>query len=196
MGINGWQFFFRWLHVFAGIIWIGHLYFFNFVNVPLQASLDDAAKKAANPKLLPRALWWFRWGAMVTFLSGIALYVLIYMYTGSGFAAQGLRQPSWWIMMGMTCGVIMWFNVWFIIWPINKRILRGQMPAELLAGKRKTAGLASRVNTYLSGPLLFGMLGANHGVAQGPKNLVIAMAVGFAAIWVAIFHSYKVGQTA
>src|SRR5579883_1808692 len=102
MGINAWQYFFRWLHVMAGITWIGHLYFFNFVNVPLQAAMDDAAKKGANPKLLPRAFWWFRWGAMVTLLSGLVLYALVYMYTGSGFAAQGLRQPSWWIMMGMT----------------------------------------------------------------------------------------------
>src|SRR3990170_8078101 len=64
----------RWLHVIAGITWIGHLYFFNFVNVPLQAALDDAGKKAANPKLMPRALWWFRWGAMLTFLFGLILF--------------------------------------------------------------------------------------------------------------------------
>lgn len=191
------QFIIRWLHVMAGITWIGHLYFFNFVNVPFQAALDDAGKKAANPKLQPRALWWFRWGAMVTFLSGLLMYALVYMYDpAQGFTLHGLREPSPWIMMGMLFGAIMWFNVWFIIWPINGKILRGQMPAELIAGKRRTAYLASRTNTYLSGPMLFGMLGANHGAPNGPAGIVMALVIGLAAIFVAIFHSYKVGQTA
>ena len=66
----------RWLHVIAGITWIGHLYFFNFVNVPLQGALDDASKKAVNPQLMPRALWWFRWGAMITFLAALTLFTL------------------------------------------------------------------------------------------------------------------------
>ena len=64
------QLLFRWLHVLAGIFWIGHLYFFNFVNLPLQGALDDATKEAVNPKLMPRALWWLRWGAMITFIMG------------------------------------------------------------------------------------------------------------------------------
>src|SRR5271169_2885832 len=99
------QFFTRWLHVIAGITWIGHLYFFNFVNVPLQAALDDAAKKAVNPKLLPRALWWFRWGAMLTLISGVLLYAMIYMYDPvAGFGMAGARVPSAWIMMGMLFG--------------------------------------------------------------------------------------------
>src|SRR3954469_1922478 len=116
------QFFFRWFHVMAGITWIGHLYFFNFVNVPLQAVLDDAGKAAANPKLLPRALWWFRWGAMVTFLTGLLLFTLIYMYLpGSGFRPNpifsdggGLTDRAKWILAGGLFGTIMWFNVWFI----------------------------------------------------------------------------------
>src|ERR1043165_3411049 len=78
--------FFRWLHVIAGITWIGHLYFFNFLNIQLQGSLDDATKKVVNPQLMPRALWWFRWGAMVTFVVGWILFTMNYMYTpGSGF---------------------------------------------------------------------------------------------------------------
>ena len=99
----------RWLHVIAGITWIGHLYFFNFVNVPLQAALDDAGKKAVNPKLMPRALWWFRWGAMITFLAGLWLFTQLYMYTrGVGFGpsnlmmdAQGVTDRAWWILIGM-----------------------------------------------------------------------------------------------
>ena len=108
MDMNAFQFFFRWLHVIAGIVWIGHLYFFNLVNVPVQGILDDAAKKAVNPQLQPRALWWFRWGAMVTFLSGLLLYAMIYMYDPvMGFGMTGLKSPSGWIMMGMAFGIIM-----------------------------------------------------------------------------------------
>ena len=109
------EFLFRWLHVFAGIIWIGHLYFFNFVNVPLQAALDDAGKKAVNPKLMPRALWWFRWGAMITFLSGLTLFTMIYMYSGTGFGPSPAFVPpggaitdrAWWIMFGMLLATVM-----------------------------------------------------------------------------------------
>src|SRR5438874_12938495 len=139
--------FFRWLHVIAGITWIGHLYFFNFVNVPLQGALDDAGKKAVNPKLMPRALWWFRWGAMVTFLAGLVLFTMNYMYTpGAGFGptslwtdAQGLTSRAVWILMGMLFGTIMWFNVWFIIWPAQKQILGGTAAPDTLPALRKRA---------------------------------------------------------
>ncbi len=195
--MNKYEFAVRWLHVIAGITWIGMLYFFNFINVPLQADLDDAGKKAANPKLLPRALWWFRWGAMITFLAGLLLYGLIYMYIpGVGFSAQGLRAPSPWLLMGMLFGTIMWFNVWFIIWPAQKQILSGKAPAEQLPAIRKKAYLASRTNTYLSAPMLLGMLAANHlNAAFTWPRAVVAIALGFLAIWTAIWHSYKVGKT-
>src|SRR3990167_5555341 len=85
----------RWLHVLAGITWIGLLYFFNFVNVPLQGALDDAAKKAVNPQLMPRALFWFRWGAMMTFVFGWVLYALNYMYVpGEGFGPNALFHSA------------------------------------------------------------------------------------------------------
>ena len=190
------QFVIRWAHVISGITWIGFLYFFNFVNVPLQAALDDAGKKAVNPKLQPRALWWFRWGAMSTLLTGLLLYALVYMYDpAQGFTMSGMHQPTPWIMMGMTFGVIMWFNVWFIIWPTNRKLMRGEIAAEKQAASRRKVYLASRTNTYLSGPMLFGMLGANHGAPNGAAGLVMALAIGFAGIFVAIFHSYKFGQT-
>ncbi len=124
----------RWIHVIAGITWIGHLYFFNFVNVPLQGALDDAGKKAVNPHLMPRALWWFRWGAMITFLAGLTLFVTTYMYEpGNGFVAANslllsegqMTARSVWILFGMLLGTVMWFNVWFVIWPRQKRILAG-----------------------------------------------------------------------
>lgn len=194
------QFFTRWLHVIAGIAWIGHLYFFNFVNVPLQASLDDAGKKAVNPKLLPRALWWFRWGAMLTFLTGLLLFILIYMYLpGAGFGANALLSGGGgrWIMWGMLFGSIMWFNVWFIIWPINRKILRGEMQPELIAAARRKAYLASRANAYLSAPMLLGMLAAGHMTAGFSYAALLGWgAVGMAVVYIAIFHAGKVGQEA
>jgi len=193
----------RWLHVIAGIIWIGHLYFFNFVNVPLQGVLDDATKKAVNPKLMPRALWWFRWGAMITFLAGLVLFTLTYMYTpGQGFGsnalfrdAEGITGRAVWILFGMLLGFIMWFNVWMIIWPIQKKLLTGQVPADQIAAARKKAGFFSRVNTYLSGPMLFGMLAPAHYGAVNPLTLVVAAALGSIAIWHSISVSSKVGTS-
>src|SRR4051812_26784639 len=100
----------RWLHVIAGITWIGHLYFFNFVNVPLQGVLDDATKKSLNKELMFRALFWFRWGAMITLLAGLALFTLNFMYTPEvGFGpspifsgAEGLTSRAVLILFGMT----------------------------------------------------------------------------------------------
>ena len=198
--------FVRWLHVIAGITWIGFLYFFNFVNVPLQGSMDDQTKKAVNPLLQPRALWWFRWGAMITFLAGLVLFIMNYMYTPElGFGPtpfwsgpEGLTSRAVWISMGMLFGTIMWFNVWFIIWPAQKKILGIEKVApEVLPPLRKRASLASRTNTFLSGPMLFGMLGANH--YEGGSTavaLVISIILGLAAIFHAIRTSYKVGKIA
>ena len=132
--MNKLEFLFRWTHVFAGIIWIGHLYFFNFVNIQLQGKMDDPTKKLVNPQLMPRALWWFRWGAMVTFLSGLALFAMIYFYTpGIGWGAnmilkgveRGHSDRARWLEWGMLFGSIMWFNVWFVIWPAQKKLLGG-----------------------------------------------------------------------
>ncbi|MBI4354922.1 MAG: urate hydroxylase PuuD [Candidatus Omnitrophica bacterium] len=194
----------RWLHVIAGITWIGHLYFFNFVNVPLQGALDDATKKAVNPQLMPRALWWFRWGAMITFLAGLALFVLTYYYTpGEGFGAtslmvdsDGLTDRAKWIMFGMTLATIMWYNVWMIIWPAQRRLLTGKVPADRIPAVRKRALLASRTNTFLSGPMLFGMLAPAHYGAMSFPALLLAVTLGAFAIWWSIQASPKVGKLA
>ncbi len=194
----------RWLHVIAGITWIGHLYFFNFVNVPLQGKLDDAVKKAVNPQLMPRALWWFRWGAMATLLAGLALFTLLYMYTpGVGFGPsslmfddQGLTDRAIWILLGMALGTIMWFNVWFVIWPAQKGLLTGKIPPDQTAGVRKKALLTSRINSFLSGPMLFGMLAPSHYGAFSPASLGMAMGLGVLAIWASIRSSYEVGKLA
>ena len=106
------QFFFRWLHVIAGITWIGHLYFFNFVNVPLQAALDDATKPNVNPKLMPRALWWFRWGAMVTWITGL-IYLLKFM------GATGATSESWpWWMV-----FVVWIVTVTVIWLLCRTVI-------------------------------------------------------------------------
>lgn len=194
----------RWLHVIAGITWIGHLYFFNFVNVPLQGALDDATKKAVNPQLMPRALWWFRWGAMITFLAGLTLFVLTYFYTpGIGFGptsllmdADGITDRAMWILFGMTLATIMWFNVWMIIWPAQKRLLTGKVPADQAPAVRKRALLASRTNTFLSGPMLFGMLAPAHYGAMSGGALLLAIGLGVIAIWASIRSSGKVGKLA
>ena len=193
----------RWLHVIAGITWIGFLYFFNFVNVPLQAALDDAGKKALNPKLLPRALWWFRWGAMITFLAGLVLFTMNYMYTpGVGFGpsslfrdANGVTSRAIWIMVGMLLGTIMWFNVWFIIWPAQKSLLSGKVPQDQIAGVRKRALFTSRLNTFLSGPMLFGMLAPAHYGAFNGMTLGVFALVALITIWLAIASSSKVGTS-
>lgn len=199
------SFLIRWIHVIAGIVWIGHLYFFNFVNVPFQGALDDAAKKAVNPKLMPRALWWFRWGAMITFLSGLVLFTTTYMYIpGEGFGSNSnftealtgkMTGRAVWILMGMLFGTIMWFNVWFIIWPAQKVLLGGKVPQDKIADIRKRALLFSRINAYLSGPMLFGMLAPAHYGSVNAMTLVVAVLIGIAVIWVSINSSGKVGQS-
>ncbi|MBI1976306.1 MAG: urate hydroxylase PuuD [Candidatus Omnitrophica bacterium] len=196
--------FFRWLHVIAGIVWIGHLYFFNFVNVPLQGALDDAAKKAVNPQLLPRALWWFRWGGMITFLAGIVLFTSFYMYTpGAGFGptslfndAEGLTARAKWILLGMSFGTIMWFNVWFIIWPAQKGLLTGKIPAAGIPAVRKRALMASRINTFLSAPMLFGMLAPAHYGGFNAASVLGTIILGVVAVAASIRSSYKVGKLA
>ena len=187
----------RWIHVLAGVIWIGHLYFFNFVNIPFQGKIGPDVKKSVNPELLPRALFWFRWGAMFTFVVGLILFTQIYMYTpGLGFgpsemfrAADGLTGRAVWILIGMTLGTIMWFNVWFIIWPAQQQIIRGirdGKPADPALPKR--AAMASRINTYLSAPMLFGMLAATHYGGVNVVTAVVATALGLAVVW----HFYKI----
>jgi uncharacterized membrane protein len=193
----------RWLHVLCGIIWLGHLFFFNFVNVPMQASLDDAAKKILNPQLMPRALWWFRWGAMITFLAGLWLFTQIYMYApGVGFGPSsfmyepggGISDRALWIMTGMTLGTIMWFNVWFIIWPAQRKILGGTAAAEELPILRRRAAITSKVNTYLSAPMLFCMLAPNHYSAFNLPSIIVFLIIAVFTIAHFFMFSGKVGR--
>ncbi len=216
------QFLLRWIHLLSGIAWIGMLYWFNLVNVNFQKGLDADTRKKINPDLLSRTLWWFRWGAVVTVLSGFIFYAVIMMtepgshkdlakwlvlVAVSYAVIYGLLLPAGkpgapvgqglnngkilaaavtvvvllmsWGVLGMTThntssralsigvgggmGIIMFLNVWLIIWPNQKRIIAGMTggpaaPPELA----RQALLASRTNAWLSIPMLFFMGAASH----------------------------------
>ena len=146
------EFIFRWAHVVFGIVWIGMLYYFNFVQTEYFKEAEADAKADAMKKLAPRALWWFRWGAMLTFLTGLSLLYQV------GAHSSIMTMPVIWV--GVLAGTLMFLNVWLIIWP-NQQIVLGMKPGDGPAAAAK-AGLASRTNTLLSGPMLFGMLGSKH----------------------------------
>jgi uncharacterized membrane protein len=169
---DGWLFLLRWIHFLAGVTWIGLLYYFNFVQTPFFAETEAPVRSGAVQKLVPRALWWFRWGAMVTFLSGW-LYVFHRMGQGGFFAGS----YGWAILLGGILGSFMWANVWGVIWP-NQRIViqnavdtaagKAANPAAAPAGAR--AGLASRTNTVFSIPMLFFMGAASHLTLPVPRS--------------------------
>jgi uncharacterized membrane protein len=146
------EFIIRWAHVLFGIVWIGMLYYFNFVQTEYFKEAEADAKADAVKKLAPRALWWFRWGAMFTFLTGLSLLYQV------GAHSNIMGMPVIWI--GAIAGILMFLNVWLIIWP-NQQIVIGLKAGDGPAAAAK-AGLASRTNTLLSGPMLFGMLGSKH----------------------------------
>lgn len=191
----------RWGHVLSAIIWMGFLFFFNFVNGPMSKTLDAETKKKVVPELMYRCLFWFRWGAMSTLLFGLGLFFWLFYGDGTGagvyknFATDELFGRSHYIMGGMTLGIVMWFNVWFVIWPAQKgkilpAVAAGQAPP---AGVVKRATLFSRINTYLSGPMLMMMFAAHQPSAKmDPVNLAIE-----AAIAVTVLHLLiKLGATA
>jgi uncharacterized membrane protein len=149
-------FLFRWLHFLAGITWIGLLYYFNFVQGEYFKEADGGAKSDVIQKLVPQALWWFRWAAMFTFLSGC---YLLYAFRLNGIG----------IIVGATLGTIMFLNVWLIIWPNQKIVIASAKQVagggEALPGVAAAlgkAGLASRTNTLFSIPMLFFMASSRH----------------------------------
>ena len=157
-----------WAHVLVGITWIGLLYYFNFVQVPAvgEALADEGGPgpAAINKYVAPRALLWFRWGAVVTWLTGAAALETLYKGDGSGFVtAFTLQDPLTIIGIGAWLGTIMLFNVWVLIWPNQKKILGiVQASADEIAGAKKVALMASRTNTLLSIPMLLCMTAFAH----------------------------------
>ncbi len=162
--VNGILFLLRWVHFLAGVIWIGHLYYFNFVQGEFFKEIDPAVKNVATQKLVPRALWWFRWGAMFTFISGVLLI--------TGTLHTGVPLASSWgvlILIGGLLGTLMWANVWFVIWPNQKvviasanQVLSGGQPIPSAAGLGARALVCSRTNVMFSIPMLFFMGAARH----------------------------------
>src|SRR3989440_12449647 len=206
---------FRWTHLAAGVMWIGHLWFFNFVNSQLAKTYDPDSRKKVLPELMPRALYWFRWGAAYTWITGVLLLGMVY-YMGEQALANGaewsagagimiavtflavfIYDPLWksglannlraavivsfilvaiivalfvylahfsyrgvLIHTGAMFGTIMAFNVWFRIWPAQQKIIRATKNGEAAdPAVVKIAGLRSRHNTYMSVPLVWGMIG-------------------------------------
>ncbi len=167
---EGLQLLLRWFHFLAGITWIGMLYYFNFVQTPFFATAEPQVRSGMIVgSLVGRALWWFRWGAMFTFITGwlIVLHVMFAQYAGvREFFASSY---GWKIFFGGMLGSLMWFNVWFVIWPAQQVIIAsatqvakgGQAIAEA-AARGQRAGFASRTNVLLSIPMLFFMGAAKH----------------------------------
>lgn len=158
----------RWLHIAAGIAWIGLLYYFNFVQVPAlaAAAADKGGPGGAGVTkyVAPRALMWFRWAAVVTWLSGAAYLAHTHELAGVlSFGLAGAARPA--ISVGAWLGTIMIFNVWVLIWPNQKKVL-GIVPAtdEQKARARRVAFLASRTNTLLSIPMILFMAASAHGL--------------------------------
>lgn len=176
-GVN---YLFRWGHVLFGIVWIGLLYYFNFVQTEYFKEADPAHRSGAIQKLVPRALWWFRWGAAFTFLTGL---YLLYVLHGA---------LTYDITVGATLGTLMAINVWFIIWPNQKVVIAsatqvaegGEALPEAAAAAPKAA-LASRTNTLFSIPMLFFMGSSAHlpsgivtdGMAATTVSLVAVFAI-------------------
>ena len=152
-------FLFRWIHVMVGVMWIGLLWYFNFVQIPSMPKIPDEQKPAIGKVIAPAALFWFRYAALFTVLTGLIVAGL------SGYLHQAftLQAPFRAIGLGMWIAVVMAFNVWFIIWPNQKRAL-GIVPAEadVKAKSARVAMLTSRLNTLLSVPMLFLMVAQSH----------------------------------
>ena len=238
----------RWIHVLAGIVWIGMLYFFNWVNGPFQGTLDGDTKRKVNPELLPRALYWFRWGAAWTWLSGILLLLLVFYHGGIVFDSGDTWGPGaivmvlfvflapfvydalhksplgkdpktfggvafalvvvvaalmhYWahfsfralnIHLAGMFGTIMAFNVWYRIWPAQRRILtavkEGTAPDAALVAH---AAARSRHNVYMSVPLLWGMINQHTTTVALPGELGFATFLVVALVgWHVVWHLYK-----
>src|SRR3569832_11097 len=163
--LDFWKFVVRWLHIICGVMWIGLLWYFNFVSTPTMPKIPAELKPALGKFITPAALFWFRWGAMGTLVFGIILAwmngYLIQAYTLD--ATEHFATTSFVLIgIGMWLGTIMWFNVWFVIWPNQQKALNidnsyPDLPQPDKAASAKTAGMFSRINTMLSIPMLFCM---------------------------------------
>ena len=153
-------FFMRWLHIGSGVMWIGLLWYFNFVQTPSMPKIPDEQKPAISKVIAPTALFWFRWSALATVITGLLLAAMLGFLVPALTLQPGARP----IGIGMWLALIMAFNVWFIIWPNQKKAL-GIVTVEAAekAAAAKLAGMTSRINTMLSIPMLYCMAAQSHG---------------------------------
>jgi len=164
MDYEWFTFLFRWLHVLSGVMWIGLLWYFNFVQIPSMKKIPDEQKPAISKVIAPEALFWFRWAALSTVVTGLILatmngYILDALTLG---IADGLRKSAA-IGFGMWLGLIMAYNVWFVIWPNQQKALGlVEVAAADKPKAARTAMLFSRANTMLSIPMLYAMVSAQN----------------------------------
>ena len=163
---NFWSAIFRYLHVLSGVMWIGLLWYFNFVQIPNMPNIPDEQKPAIGKIIAPAALFWFRWAALATILTGLIVSYLNYYIVEAlsfGLLTNGASSKSICIGIGMWLGMIMAYNVWMVIWPNQKKAL-GIIEAntEEKAKSARTAMLFSRTNTLLSIPMLLSMVTAQN----------------------------------
>ena len=166
LAIDGdfWRWFFRYLHVLSGIMWIGLLWYLNFVQVPSMPKIPDEQKPAITKVIAPAVLFWFRWAALATIITGlIVAYLNGYVREALALGIGSGAGKNTTIGIGMWLGLIMAFNVWFIIWPNQKRVLgMVESTPEEKAKSARTAMLFSRTNTLLSLPMLLSMVMAQN----------------------------------
>jgi len=159
-----WSWLFRYLHVISGIMWIGLLWYLNFVQIPSMPKIPDDQKPAIGKVIAPAVLFWFRWAALATIVTGLIVATLngyVHQALALGFASGGGKDTA--IGIGMWLGLIMAFNVWFIIWPNQKKALGiVECPPEEKLNCLKRAVIASRINTLLSLPMLLSMVAAQN----------------------------------
>jgi uncharacterized membrane protein len=177
---TGLLFLLRWFHFFFGIIWIGLLYYFNFVQGAFFAETDANTKTACTQKLVPRALWWFRWGAMITFLTGWTMILIEWSNDA------GILMSPWgvFILSGAILGTLMWANVWFVIWPNQKLVIQNALSGGVAdaAARAARATVASRTNVMFSIPLLFFMGAARHLPLNVAENAKMHMPLGIVLV--------------
>ncbi|HTN26989.1 MAG TPA: urate hydroxylase PuuD [Burkholderiales bacterium] len=150
----------RWLHVLSGVMWIGLLWYFNFVQMPSMPKIPDEQKPAVSKVIAPEALFWFRWAALATVVTGLLLATM----NGYILRALSLQGGTHAIGIGMWLALVMAFNVWFIIWPMQQKALgMVQVSPEEKAAAARKAMLTSRLNTMLSIPMLYCMVAQGHG---------------------------------
>ena len=159
-----WSWLFRYMHVLAGVMWIGLLWYFNFVQIPNMGKIPYEQKPAIGKVIAPAALFWFRWAAVATIVTGLIVAYLngyVHQALALGIGSGGGKNTA--IGIGMWLGLIMAFNVWFVIWPNQKRALGiVETDPDTKAKSAKTAMLFSRTNTLLSLPMLLSMVAAQN----------------------------------